>query len=125
MPDAIYECHLKNTKAFPEGSHLKQVLQAVVTGILLLVTLLFLLLGVASITETSRQTVDSGQVEDTRWSEESSDVVKVNVFLLVVEQIVLLIRSRISSVGGEMKVLPFPANCCTSDDHVKWRSRLH
>ena len=33
----------------------------------------------------SRQTVDSGQVEDTRWSEESSDVVKVNVFLLVVE----------------------------------------
>ncbi|CAH3175259.1 unnamed protein product, partial [Porites lobata] len=32
--------------------------------------------GVASITETSRQTVDSGQVEDTRWSEESSDVVK-------------------------------------------------
>ena len=85
MPDAIYECHLKNTQAFPEGSHLKQVLQSVVTGILLLVTLLFLLLGVASITETSRQTVDSGQVEDTRWSEESSDVVKVNVFLLVVE----------------------------------------
>ena len=72
-------------KAFPEGSHLKQVLQAVITGILLLVTLLFLLLGVASITETSRQTVDSGQVEDTRWSEVSSDVVKVNVFLLVVE----------------------------------------
>ena len=79
MPDAIYECHLKKKKAFPEGSHLKQVLQAVVTGILLLVTLLFLLLGVASITETSRQ------VEDTRWSEVSSDVVKVNVFLLVVE----------------------------------------
>ena len=72
-------------KAFPEGSHLKQVLQPVVTGILLLVTLLFLLLGVASITETSRQTVDSGQVEDARWSEVSSDVVKVNVFLLVVE----------------------------------------
>ena len=48
-------------------------------------TLLFLLLGVVSITETLRQTVDSGQVEDTRWSEVSSDVVKVNVFLLVVE----------------------------------------
>ena len=88
-------------------------------------TLLFLILGVASITETSSQTVDSGQVEDTRWSEVSSDVVNVNVFLLVVEYIVLLIRNRISSVGGEMKVLPFPANCWTSDDHVKWRSRLH
>ena len=74
-------------------------------------TQLFLLLGVASITETSCQTVDSGQVEDTRWSEVSSDVVKVNVFLLVVEYIVLLIRSRISSVGGEMKVQPFPPNC--------------
>ncbi|CAH3027125.1 unnamed protein product, partial [Porites evermanni] len=33
--------------------------------------------GVASITETSFQTVDSGQVEDTRWSEASSDVEKV------------------------------------------------
>ena len=85
MPDAINECHLNNTEAFPEGSRLKQVLQAVITGILLLVTLLLLLLGVASITETSCQTVDSRQVEDTRWSEESSDVVKVNVFLLVVE----------------------------------------
>ena len=72
MPDAIYKCHFNNTKAFPEGSRLKQVLQAVVTGIFLLVTLLFLLLGVASITETSCQTVDSGQAEDTRWSEESS-----------------------------------------------------
>ena len=79
-----YKCHLNNTKAFPEGSRLKQVLQAVITGILLLVTLLFLLLGVASFTETSCQTVDSGQVEDRRESEESSDVVKVNVFLLVV-----------------------------------------
>ena len=39
-----------------------------------------LLLGAASITETSCQTVDSGQVEDTRWSEVSSDVVKVNYF---------------------------------------------
>ncbi|KAM7440842.1 Poly [ADP-ribose] polymerase tankyrase-2 [Porites harrisoni] len=32
--------------------------------------------GVASITETSYQTVDLGQVEDTRWSEVSSDAVK-------------------------------------------------
>ena len=52
------------------------VLQAVITCILLLVTLF---LGVASITETSG--LDSGQVEDTRWSEVSSDVVKVNLFL--------------------------------------------
>ena len=51
-------------------------------------TLLFLLLGAASITETSCQTVDSGQVEDTRWSDVSSDDVKVNVFLLVVDYIV-------------------------------------
>ena len=72
--------YLTNTKAFPEGARLKQVLQAVITGMLLLVTLLFLLLGVASITETLSQTVDLGQVEDTRWSEVSSDVVKVNVF---------------------------------------------
>ena len=72
--------YLTSTKAFPEGARLKQVLQAVITGMLLLVTLLFLLLGVASITETSSQTVDLGQVEDTRWSEVSSDVVKVNVF---------------------------------------------
>ena len=36
--------------------------------------LLFLLIGVASITETSSQAVDSGQVEDTRWTEVSSDV---------------------------------------------------
>ena len=66
MPDAIYECHLNNTEAFPEGSRLKQVLQAVINGILLSVTLLLLLLGVASITETSCQTVDSRPVEDTR-----------------------------------------------------------
>ena len=39
-----------------------------------MVTLLFWLLGVASITETSSQTVDSGQEEDTRWSEVSSNV---------------------------------------------------
>ena len=39
------------------------------------------LLGVASITETSFQTVDSGQVEDTRWSEASSDVEKVRFSL--------------------------------------------
>ena len=45
-------------------------------------TLLFLLLGVASITETSSQTVDLGQVEDTRWSETSSGVVKVSTFSL-------------------------------------------
>ena len=51
-------------------------------------TLLFLLLGVASITETSSQTVDSGQVEDTRRSEVSSDVVKVNVFLSVADYFV-------------------------------------
>ena len=44
--------------------------------------LLILLIGVASITETSSQTVDSGQVEDTRWSEVSSDVVKVSIFSL-------------------------------------------
>ena len=41
----------------------------------------FFLLGVASITETSFQTVDSGQVEDTRWSEASSDVEKVRFSL--------------------------------------------
>ena len=52
------------------------------TGIWLLVALLFLLIGVASITETSSQAVDSGQVEDTRWSEVSSDVVKVSIFSL-------------------------------------------
>ena len=51
-------------------------------------TLLFLLLGVASITETSCQTVDSGQVEDSRWSEVNSDVVKVNIFLLVADYFV-------------------------------------
>ena len=80
--DIMYET---NTKAFPEGASLKQVLHAVITCILLLVTLLFLFLGVASVTETSCQTVDSGQVEDTRRSEVSSDVVKVNVFLSVAE----------------------------------------
>ena len=37
------------------------------------------ILGVASITETSFQTVDSGQVEDTRWNEASSDVEKVRL----------------------------------------------
>ena len=37
------------------------------------------LLGVATITETSFQTVDSGQVHDTRWSEASSDVEKVRL----------------------------------------------
>ena len=52
MPDAICKCHLNNTKALPECSRLKQVLQPVITGILLLVTLLFLLPGVASVTET-------------------------------------------------------------------------
>ena len=62
------------------GKKFCSCVQAVITGMLLLVTLLFLLLGVASITETSSQTVDLGQVEDTRWSEVSSDVVKVNVF---------------------------------------------
>ena len=41
----------------------------------------FFLLGVASITETSFQTVDSGQVEDTRWSEASSDVEKVRLII--------------------------------------------
>ena len=85
VPDAIYKCHFNNTKAFPEGTACKTCFKREITGILLLVTLLFLLLGVVSITETSCQTVDSGQVEDTRWSEESSDVVKVNVFLLIVE----------------------------------------
>ena len=40
------------------------------------------LLGVATITETSFQTVDSGQVEDTRCGETSSDVVKVSIFSL-------------------------------------------
>ena len=38
-----------------------------------------ILLGVASITETSFQTVDSGHVDDTRWSEASSDVEKVRI----------------------------------------------
>ena len=55
-----------------------RVLQAVTTGILFLT---FFLLGVASITETSFQTVDLGQVEDTRWSEASSDVEKVRFSL--------------------------------------------
>ena len=81
-------CIKQTLKHSPEGARLKQVVQAVITGSLLLVTLLFLLLGVASIPETSCQTVDSGQVEDTRWSEVSSNVVKVNVFLLVVDYIV-------------------------------------
>ena len=39
------------------------------------------LLGVASITETSFQTADLGQVEDTRWNEASSDVEKVRFSL--------------------------------------------
>ena len=39
------------------------------------------LLGVASITETSFQTVDSGQVEDIRWSEASSEVEKVRLII--------------------------------------------
>ena len=37
------------------------------------------IIGVESITETSFQTVDSGQVEDTRWNEASSDVEKVRL----------------------------------------------
>ena len=55
---------------------------AVITGILLLVTLSFLSLGVATNTETSSQTVDSGQVEDPRLDGTKSDVVKVRIFLL-------------------------------------------
>ena len=47
---------------------------------------MFLLLGVVCITETSG--LDSGQVEDTRWSEVSSDVVKVDVFLSVADYFV-------------------------------------
>ena len=53
---------------------------AVITGILLLVTLSFLSLGVATNTETSSQTVDSGQVEDPRLDGTKSDVVKVRIF---------------------------------------------
>ena len=55
-------------------TQVKQVLQAIIIGILLLVTLLFWLLGVASISETSSQTVDSDQEQDTRRSEVSSNV---------------------------------------------------
>ena len=53
---------------------------AVITGILLLVTLSFLSLGVATNTETSSQTVDSGQVEDPRLDGTKSDIVKVRIF---------------------------------------------
>lgn len=74
--------HLTNTNAFPEGTRLKQLVQTFITGNVLLVTLLCLLLGVASITGTSSQTVYSGQVEATRRSEVSSDVVKVSIFSL-------------------------------------------
>ena len=53
---------------------------AVITGILLLVTLAFLSLGVATNTETSSQTVDSGQVEDPRLDGTKSEIVKVRIF---------------------------------------------
>ena len=53
---------------------------AVITGILLLVTLSFLSLGVATNTETSSQTVDSGQVEDPRLDGTKSEIVKVRIF---------------------------------------------
>ena len=53
---------------------------AVITGILLLLTLSFLSLGVATNTETSSQTVDSGQVEDPRLDGTKSEIVKVRIF---------------------------------------------
>ena len=55
---------------------------AVLTGILLLVTLSFLSLGVATNTETSSQAVDSGQVEDPRLDGTKSEIGKVRVFSL-------------------------------------------
>ena len=55
---------------------------AVITGILLLVTLSFLSLGVATNTETSSQAVDSGQVEDPRLDGTKSEIVKVRIFSL-------------------------------------------
>lgn len=38
--------------------------------------------GVESTTKTSSQIVDSGQLEDTRWSDTGPDVVKVRFFSL-------------------------------------------
>ena len=55
---------------------------AVITGLLLLVTLSFLSLGVATNTETSSQAVDSGQVEDPRLDGTTSEIVKVRIFSL-------------------------------------------
>ena len=55
---------------------------AVLTGILLLVTLSFLSLGIATNTETSSQTVDSGLVEDPRLDGTKSEVLKVRIFSL-------------------------------------------
>ena len=73
---------LTNNKVLSEGVRLKQVLMAVITGILLLVTLSFLSLGVATNTETSSQTVDSGQVEDPRLEGTKSEILKVRIFSL-------------------------------------------
>ena len=47
-----------------------------------MVTLLFLSLGVATNTETSSQTVDSGQVEDLRLDGTKSEIVMVRIFSL-------------------------------------------
>ena len=73
---------LTNNKVLSEGVRLKQVLMAVITGILLLVTLSFLSLGIATNTETSSQTVDSGQVEDPRLEGTKSEILKVRIFSL-------------------------------------------
>ena len=55
---------------------------AVITGLLLLVTLSFLSLGIATNTETSSQAVDSGQVEDSRLDGTKSEILKVRIFSL-------------------------------------------
>ena len=55
---------------------------AVITGLLLLVTLSFLSLGIATNTETSSQAVDSGQVEDPRLDGTKSEILKVRIFSL-------------------------------------------
>ena len=81
MSDTNWKCHLFEAdivyeminKAFPEDVRLRFTDRYNCH----LVFCVFFLLGVASITKASSQTVDSGQAEDTRWSEVSSDVEKV------------------------------------------------
>ena len=55
--------------------------QAAISVVLLLMALYLFSLGISGIKEIC-QTVDSGQVESTRWSETSSGVLKVRFFSL-------------------------------------------